>query len=193
MTLAPSGGLVRDLTAVVQIPALPMFNTRQDLAFGGTIRSEFVGHDHPGHVAQTLQQLAKETFGCFRVPSALDQHIEYIPVLINGPPEVVQFASDADKHLIQKLLVAGLRPPHLEAVGVSSSEAQAPFTACLIADHNTPRREDQLDLSKAQTEAVIQSGRLVNDFSRKAEAAVGVGGCRAHARDPATDPELSPS
>jgi hypothetical protein len=79
-----------------------MFNTRQDLAFGGTIRSEFVGHDHSGHVAQTLQQLAKETFGRFRVPSALDQHIEYIPVLINGPPEVVQFASDADKHLASR-------------------------------------------------------------------------------------------
>jgi hypothetical protein len=121
-----------------------MFNTRQDLAFGGTIRSEFVGHDHPGHVAQTLQQLAKETFGRLRVPSALDQHIEYIPVLINGPPEVVQFASDADKHLIQKLLVAGLRPPHLEAVGVSSSEAQAPFTDCLVADHDASRRQDCL-------------------------------------------------
>jgi hypothetical protein len=192
MTLAPSGGLVRDLTAVVQIPALPMFNTRQDLAFGDTIRSEFVGHDHPGHVAQTLQQLAKETFGCFRVPSALDQHIEYIPVLINGPPEVVQFASDADKHLIQKLLVAGLRPPHLEAVGVSSSEAQAPFTDCLVADHDASRRQDQLDFAQAEAEAVVKPDRLVDDLGRKAVAAVRVG-WRAHARHPATGLGLLPT
>ena len=85
-----------------------MFDTRQDLAFGGTIRSKFVGDDHPGHVAQTLQQLAKETLGCFRVAAALDQHIKYIAVLINRPPKIVQFASDADKHLIQKPFVAGL-------------------------------------------------------------------------------------
>jgi hypothetical protein len=31
------------LTAVVEIPALAMFNARQDLTFGGVIGSEFVG------------------------------------------------------------------------------------------------------------------------------------------------------
>jgi hypothetical protein len=186
MTLAPSGGLVRDLTAVVQISALPMFNTRQDLAFGSTIRSEFVGHDHPGHVAQTLQQLAKETFGRFRVPSALDQHIEYIPVLINGPPEVVQFASDADKDLIQEPYVAGLWPATLEGLGIDPSEAQAPFADGLIADHHTSRRKDQFDFTQAEAEAVVEPNRLVDDFGRKTEAAVRIEH-RAHACDAAID------
>ena len=54
---------MRHLTAVVQVSALAVFNTRQDLAFGDTTGSEFVRHDHPWRVAQALQQLAKEALG----------------------------------------------------------------------------------------------------------------------------------
>ena len=46
VAFAPSGRLVRDFAAVVQIPALPMLDARQDLAFGGSIGAQFVGHDH---------------------------------------------------------------------------------------------------------------------------------------------------
>ena len=92
-----------------------MFDARQDLAFGGAIGSEFIGHDDPGHIAQALQQLAKEALGRLRVTAALHQHIEHVAMLINGPPEIVQFASDADEHLIQKPFVSGLRPAPLEA------------------------------------------------------------------------------
>jgi hypothetical protein len=77
-----------------------MFNTRQDLAFGSTIGSEFVGHNHSGHVAQTLQQLAKEPRGSLLVTAALDQHIKHFSVLIDRSPKVVQFASDADEDFI---------------------------------------------------------------------------------------------
>jgi len=183
---------VRDLTAVVEVPALPMFNTRQDLAFGGTIRSEFVGHDHPRHVAQTLQQLAKEAFGRFSVTAALDQHIKHISVLINSSPEVVQFASDADENLVQKPFVAGMRPVPFEAFGVDASETQAPLADRLVTHDDTPRCQDQLDLSQAEAEAVIQPDRLIDDLCWKAEASVGIGR-RAHVRDPAIDPEASPT
>jgi hypothetical protein len=77
-----------------------MLNTRQDLAFGGPKGSKFVRHNDPRRVARNLQQLAKETFRCLFVAVALHQNIEHVSVLINGSPEVVQFASDADEHLI---------------------------------------------------------------------------------------------
>src|SRR3712207_4338444 len=69
-----SGRLVRDLTAIVQVSALPMLDTRQDLAFGRAIGAEFIRHDDPGHVAQALQQLAKEALRRLPVAAALDQH-----------------------------------------------------------------------------------------------------------------------
>jgi len=110
---------VRHLTAVVEIPALPLFHARQDLTLGGTIGSKFVGHDHSGHVAQTLEQLAKEALGGRLVAATLHQHIEHVAVLVDRPPEIVQFAADADKYLIQKPFVAGLRPAPLAGFGIT--------------------------------------------------------------------------
>ena len=126
-----------------------MLNTRQDLAFGSTVGTKFIRQDHSGHVAQPLQQLAKEALGCFRVAAALDQNVKHVPVLVDSLPEVVQFAADADEHLVQEPLVTGLRPASLEGLGLGSSEAQAPLTDGLVADHDASRSQDQLDLSKA--------------------------------------------
>ncbi len=169
-----------------------MFHARQDLTFRGTIGPEFISHDHSGHVAQSLQQLAKEALGCLGVPAALDEHIEHVPMLINGLPEVVQFASDANEHFIQKPFVSGLRPPPLQRLGIGAPEAQTPRADGLIADYDASRREDQLDFPQAQTEAVVQPDSLIDDLCRKAEASVGIG-WRAHAQNRATDRRLSPA
>jgi hypothetical protein len=180
---------VRDLAAIVEIPVLPMFHARQDLTFRGTIGPEFICHDDSGHIAQTLQQLAKEALGGLRVTPALHQNIKHVAMLINGSPEVVQFAADPHEHLIQEPLVSGLWPPLLERFGIGAPEAQAPFTDCLVADHDASRRQDQFDFPQAQAKAVIQPDSLVDDFSRKAVAAVRVGR-RAHARGPDMRPNL---
>jgi hypothetical protein len=129
---------VRDLTAVVEISALPMFHARQDLTFRGTIGPEFIRHDDPWGVAQALQQLAKEALGRRLVTVALDQHIKHVPVLVDGPPEIMQLAADADEHLVQEPLVTGLRPASLESLVVGPSEAQAPLADGLVADHDAP-------------------------------------------------------
>jgi len=50
----------------------------------------------------------------------------------------VQLASDANKHLIEKPFVPGFRPAPLEGLGVGASEAQAPLTDGLVADHDAP-------------------------------------------------------
>jgi hypothetical protein len=65
VTLSLSDRLVQDLAAVIQISTLPIFHARQDLAFGDPVRPEFIGHNDSWHVAQTLQQLAKERFAAF--------------------------------------------------------------------------------------------------------------------------------
>jgi hypothetical protein len=77
-----------------------MFHARQDLAFGDTIASEFISHNHPQHIAQTLQQLAKEALGRRLVTAALEQNVKHVPMLVDGPPEIMQFASDANEHLV---------------------------------------------------------------------------------------------
>ena len=119
-----------------------MFDARQDLAFGGTLGSEFIRLDDPRHVARVPQPLAKEALGRLCVAAALNQYIEHFAVRINGSPALAQFAADPDEPLIQEPFVAGLRSAPLEALGVSPPEAQAPRADGLVADYNTPRPED---------------------------------------------------
>jgi hypothetical protein len=69
-----------------------------------------------------------------------------------------------------------LSPALPEAVGVGSSEAQAPRADGLKADHDASRREDLLVFPQAEAEAVIQPDSLVDDFGRKTEAPVGLDG-----------------
>ena len=51
----PSGRLVRDFAAIVEILTLPMLDVRQDLAFGRSIGSKFIRRDDSGNIAQALQ------------------------------------------------------------------------------------------------------------------------------------------
>ena len=124
VTLSLSGGLVRDFAAIVEIPALPMFNAREDLAFRSAIGPELIRHEYPWHVAQALQQLAEEALGRLCAPAALDQHVEHVEhvsMLINRSPQIMEFAPDANEHLVQKPFVAGLRSAPFECLGVPPS------------------------------------------------------------------------
>jgi hypothetical protein len=143
-----------------------MLDTLEDFTPGDPIGAKFIGHNHSEQVAQTLQQLAKEARGRFRVAAALYQNVEHIPVLINRSPEVVQLASNADEYLIQKPFVSRSWPTTLEAIGVRSPKTQAPLADGLIADQDASRCQYQLDFAQAQAEAVIQPDTLVDDFSR---------------------------
>ena len=58
LAFAASRWPMRILSAVVQIPTLSMFDLRKDLALRHTVASQLVGHDHPRHILQALQQPA---------------------------------------------------------------------------------------------------------------------------------------
>ena len=66
------------------------------------IASEFVG-DQPSRFAPLpLQQLPEESLGSSGVSSTLDQDVDHVAVLINGAPQVVSLALDADEDLVQE-------------------------------------------------------------------------------------------
>jgi hypothetical protein len=46
-----SGGLMRVLGAVVQIPRLPVCHRRHELAVGDLVAGQLVGHPHVAHTA----------------------------------------------------------------------------------------------------------------------------------------------
>ena len=64
---ALSGGLMRVLGAVVQIPRPPVLHRRHELAVGDLVAAQLVGDQHARHVPQALEQLTEESLGRHRV------------------------------------------------------------------------------------------------------------------------------
>jgi hypothetical protein len=74
-----------------------MFHARQDLAFGRPIALQFIGDDHAWDVLESFEELPKKSFRCVCVPSALDQDIQHVAVLIDGSPQIRPFSIDGEK------------------------------------------------------------------------------------------------
>ena len=81
---------------------------------------------------QAAQQLAEEPLGSAGIAPALNQNVEHAALLVDGTPEVMQLAPDADEHLIEMPFVAGTWPMPLQRVGELLPEAKAPLTEPII-------------------------------------------------------------
>src|SRR3954452_7182672 len=92
LPFSPPRRLVRALRPVVQVAALAVLDTGQDLPLGRAIAAQLVGHDHTRDVLQPLQQLLEEAPGRLGVAPALHQDVEHGAVLVDRPPEVVDLA-----------------------------------------------------------------------------------------------------
>ena len=54
-----------------------------------------------------------------------------------------------------------------QAIGESPAEFVAPSPHCLIGDDNAPLSQQQLDVTQAEAEHVIQPHGLANDVAEK--------------------------
>jgi hypothetical protein len=101
--------------------------------------------------------------------------------LIDHAPKVVQLPTDTDEDLAEVPLVARPRSLPLQRVGEHPPETQPLFSYAFAVDHHTASGQDQFNLAKPRTEAVIQPHSMLDHFNRKAKAAIGIR-CR-HAMD----------
>src|SRR5215510_1276212 len=99
---------MRVLTPVVEVTTLPVFHPGQDLPFRRAVALQLVSDDHPWHVLQPLEQLAKKLLRRLLVAATLHQDVEHVIILIHGAPEVMALPIKREKHLIQMPLVAWL-------------------------------------------------------------------------------------
>jgi hypothetical protein len=132
-TLLPlTGGLVRVLRAIIQRPVLAMFHPREDLSLGGSVALEFIDNDHARYVRQALEELAEELLCCLLIPAVLHQDIQHVPVLTHRPPQIVMFALDCEKHLIEVSPVAELGTAATQLIGILLAKLAAPLANCFV-------------------------------------------------------------
>ena len=150
LSLPLPGRLMGEFGTVVEALVLAVLDARHHLLAGGFIAFEFVGDDHPWDVAQTLEELAKESLGGALVAPRLNQDVEDITVLIHGPPKVEALAIDAEINLIQMPLVAPAGGAAAQRVGEVLAKFQTPLADRLVGDNDAARGQQFLDIAIAQ-------------------------------------------
>jgi hypothetical protein len=74
-----------------------VLDSGKQLSLSNAIAPQLVGHNHPRHVVQTLQESQEEPLCGVGIAAGLNEDVEYYPVLINGALEIVLYASDPDE------------------------------------------------------------------------------------------------
>ena len=152
---AVPGRLVRVPRPVVQVSRVPVLDRRHHRP----IASERVGDQHPRYPALLGQQLTEEPLGGLGIPARLDQDVEDVAVLVDGPPQVVTTAVDRQERpgsrgcraggavtncystLLDRTHTNGPERDSLRSVGLCSIVRSASRQACAFfsIDPRTPR------------------------------------------------------
>ena len=93
--------LMRDFDTVVGVNLINMFDGRHDLSMSRSITTELVGKEPAGVAPLAFDQAAEEAYGRLFIASPLDQDINGIAILIDGPPEILLFPLNRDDHFIE--------------------------------------------------------------------------------------------
>jgi hypothetical protein len=170
-----SRGLVRIFRTIVQPFVLTVLPALQDFAFRRAITLQLISDDHARNVLQSFEKLAEKSLGSMLVASALHKDIQHISVLIHCSPQLVSFATDREKHLIQMPLVATTRVTTSQFIGIGLPKLQTPLPNRFIAHDDPALRQKLFHITETERETEIEPHSVAHDFRREAESFV-VGG-----------------
>jgi hypothetical protein len=116
----------------------------------------------------------EKSFCSALIPPALHEDIKDIPVLVDGPPQLVVFTMDPQKDLIEMPRVAWSGSLAPELMGILLAKLRAPLTDRFVR-HDNPTHEEQLfDASITEAEAKVQPHTVADDLGREAMVLVAV-------------------
>ena len=163
---------MRILGPIVGILLGMVGNAWQNRPTSSSIALQLVGDDPEWLLALTAQQSAKEPLGCTLIAARLQQNIDDITILIHGTPKILLLAVDSDEEFVQ---IPGITEPSmflLETSGKVGSEFPAPSPDGFVRDHDSAFGQKIFNITKAQTEAMIDPYGVADDFRREAVSVV---------------------
>ena len=169
-----------------------MLNRGKQLTLSDAIAPQLVGHDHPRHILQTLQQPREEALCSIGITPGLNQDVEHDTLLIDGAPKIVLNALDPDEDFVHMPFVSRLWPAATQAVGETRGEFLAPAAHRLVGHDDATLSQDQFDIPQAEAEHVVQPDSVADDLGGKAMAVVGgrvVASCHQSDPPPGRPPE----
>jgi len=152
-----------------------MFDARKDLPARDSVGTELIG-DHTTRPATLLVKKAfQQSLGGFGVAAKLDDFVENITILIDGPPEVASLTADRYDDFVQMPDVASTRLFSLQAAGIIGSEFHGPATNGFVGDRYPAFEQHFLHEPQAEWEAKIEPDGVGDDLRWEAMALVARG------------------
>ena len=164
--------LMRDLRPIVLILPRAVHDGRHRGTVGSGVAPELVGDQPTGLPTLAFQQLPEEALRGPTIRPRLHEDVDHVAVFIHGSPQVVQPPADLDEHFVQMPGVAHPVSPASQAPRILAPERQTPLADRLIRDGDTAFREEILDLSETQANAVVDPDGVTDDVSGKAVSAI---------------------
>jgi hypothetical protein len=181
-TLALACRTMRILAPVIEVAALTVFDSRQYLALGCAITFELIRNDDSGHIRQALEELPEELLRGPLVTPTLDEDIQDVVVLIYRAPQVMTFAVNRQKDLIQVPFVSRSGTPVAQLIRILLAKLPTPFPDRFVGHRDATFEQQFFHIAVAQGEAIGEPDPVADDFSRKAVILVTLGvGRRGHA------------
>jgi hypothetical protein len=171
---------MRVLGAIIRVSALSVLHAGKQLTLSGAIAPQLVSHDHPRHILQTLQQPSEEALCGVGIAPGLNEDVEDNTILIDGAPEIMLHALNPDDDFVDVPFVAWSRPAASQAIGEIRGKFLTPAGHRLVGDDNATLSQEQLNISQAEAEHVVQPHGVADDLGGEPMAIAGIGS-RLHA------------
>ena len=167
VAFALPGRLMGDFGLVVGVAAGVVDHARHDDPVRGAVAPKAIGDEAVRDTAAPLEQLAKELRGGVAISAGLEQDVDELAVLVDGPPEVLTLAADCHEEFVQMPRVADWPRPTPEPPCVGRTEGLAPVPDGLVRHCDGALGEDVFDVAEAEGEAVVEPDGVADNRWRE--------------------------
>jgi hypothetical protein len=98
------------------------------------------------------------------IAPASDQDVEDMAVLVDRTPQIMTYAIDGQKHLVEMSCVPWSRAPTPELVGIGLPKLSAPRAHGLVRQHDPTFCRHFFDMAVAEAEAEIQPHAVAEEL-----------------------------
>jgi hypothetical protein len=125
------------------------------------------------HLLRREALLAEEPDGCALVPSALNQDLEDLALMIDRAPQVHMLAGNSDDHFVEMPAIAWSRTAPPQSPSNRRSEFEYPTANAHVRDVERTLGKQFLNIAIAQSEAQVEPNRVLNHGRRETVPAIG--------------------
>jgi hypothetical protein len=97
LSLALAGRLMRDFGSIVFVLLRVVHDRRHHDAVGSRVAAKLVRDQTPWLTALPFQQFTEEASGRTPITPGLDEDVDHVAVLVDGPPEILLATLDVDE------------------------------------------------------------------------------------------------